>query len=872
MSSLRANHKGTFTARDNLQEITNTCQDIISRTIMHIDMDCFFVSVGLVSRPELKGRPVVVTHARGNKQSQGQLQDTLAAERRQAELSKYQERLGDKSSSWKLDNIDGTSSMSEIASCSYEARAKGVKNGMFLGPALKLCPDLVPISYDFVGYEKVSRVLYDTVASYTLDIMAVSCDEMFVDLTSLCKDLHMDPLSFVGQLRQEIFDKTGCCCSVGLGPNILLSRLATKKAKPNGQFLLTEESSGELLATMKVSELPGVGRSMGHKLSNLGVTIVGDLLKVSMTKLQQEFGQKTGSGLYKMARGQDDRQLELDHVRKTVSAEVNYGIRFKNWDDAEKFLQQLCDEVSRRLKKLSLVGRNLTLKLMMRAADAPEETSKYNGHGVCDNISRSVQLSFPTSKSEIFYKEVMSLVKLCNAVPQDMRGLGITVSKLEQENSVKSSENSSILKFVKPKTGNTKINEKNSDSLHSDTSKNENSFFSSPMRRNPFKVKVSDSIVPNQIDHNILESLPDDIKEEVMNEYKLKSKVDSTFEHEKTRLDFDIIEQLPTDIKEEIESEYNLNLNKPSTSRGKSSDLQSSIFIENEDSIDSLLEAENFPSTSNCDMSFSQVDKNVLHELPQELQLELTKHFSSRKKRSALQSESITAFDQIMKNGPTKTSPLKTIGSKRGRKKGSTNKKPSTSTSPKKPIKKNIPKNNENLDLYDSNSVDMDVFNCLPDDIKNEIETQMKINENITSKDRSFDQEQEYEPNQDEEELDRPTDSETEDLYGIDDPLPTFLGKSTIEDIRPMLKAWIFSNKPPNTEDIELLLEFLSDLIKIWRIDFVQILLKCLHRNISKLEDDSDTDWKNTWNNLVAKVQNVMMSSYGSPLLITEKF
>ena len=271
-------------------------------------------------------------------------------------------------------------------------------------------------------------------------------------------------------------------------------------------------------------------------------------------------------------------------------------------------------------------------------------------------------------------------------------------------------------------------------------------------------------------------------------------------------------------------------------------------------------------------MSFSQVDKNVLHELPQELQLELTKHFSSRKKRSVLQSESITAFDQIMKNGPTKTSPLKTIGSKRGRKKGSTNKKPSTSTSPKKPIKKNIPKNNENLDLYDSNSVDMDVFNCLPDDIKNEIETQMKINENITSNDRSFDQEQEYEPDQDEEELDRPTNSETEDLYGIDDPLPTFCGKSTIEDIRPMLKAWIFSNKPPNIEDIELLLEFLSDLIKIWRIDFVQILLKCMHRNISKLEDDSDTDWKNTWNNLVTKVQNVMMSSYGSPLLITEKF
>merc|ERR1711915_30712 len=309
------------------------------------------------------------------------------------------------------------------------------------------------------------------------------------------------------------------------------------------------------------------------------------------------------------------------------------------------------------------------------------------------------------------------------------------------------------------------------------------------------------------------------------------------------------------------------------TSSGKAAvDPQSSVFLETEDSVDSLQESESVPSTSNCDFSFSQVDKDVLYELPSEMQLELTRHFASRNKSSVLQTKSRTAFDQIMKmkTSPTKTNPLKTVGSKRGRKKGSTNKKPSISTSPKKPIKRIISQNNENLELFESNSLDIDVFNCLPEDIKNEIETHMKMNEAETETNRSFDPEPELKPDVEEQDA-SVTESETEDLYEIE-KIPKFFGKSTIEDIRPMLKAWIFSNNPPNNEDIGLLSEFLSDLVKTWRIDLVQILLKCLYRNISKLEDESEKDWKNTWNDLVTKVQNVMISSYGSPLLVTEKF
>lgn len=110
---------------------------------MHIDMDCFFVSVGLRKRPDLKNKPVAVTHARGSKGSVNRPGADMAAE-----TALYMERLPEGYFS-RLDTLDEHSSMSEIASCSYEARQFGVKNGMFLGAALKLCPELKTIPYDF---------------------------------------------------------------------------------------------------------------------------------------------------------------------------------------------------------------------------------------------------------------------------------------------------------------------------------------------------------------------------------------------------------------------------------------------------------------------------------------------------------------------------------------------------------------------------------------------------------------------------------------------------------------------------------------------------------------------------------------------------
>lgn len=136
------------------QEIEESLGNINSKVIMHIDMDCFFVSVGIRNKPELKDVPIAVTHAKGNRpQPNGNVKKEIEA---------YQSR----GFRFDKDKINEMDSMAEVASCSYEARAAGVKNGMFLGQALKLCPSLKPIPYDFDSYKEVSFDLYNTVARY----------------------------------------------------------------------------------------------------------------------------------------------------------------------------------------------------------------------------------------------------------------------------------------------------------------------------------------------------------------------------------------------------------------------------------------------------------------------------------------------------------------------------------------------------------------------------------------------------------------------------------------------------------------------------------------------------------------------------------
>ncbi|XP_068148539.1 DNA repair protein Rev1 [Drosophila tropicalis] len=431
-----------FAKRAELRSIL-PCNQVMSsdRYVMHIDMDCFFVSVGLRLHPELRGQPVVVTHSKGGNAATDVPVHPQADRQAEQELfaQRFEHHLHDNIRADKVrTGFEKKMSLSEIASCSYEARAKGIRNGMFVGRALELCPELKTIPYDFEGYREVAYALYDTVAQYTLNIEAVSCDEMFVELTDLVSELQVNVMDFVGYLREEVFSKTGCPCSAGVGANKLLSRMATKQAKPNGQFLL--DPDGDILSYMAptaLESLPGIGSSISYKLKQAGLNNCGDVQKTSVEQLETVLGKKMAGTLHQNCRGIDPRPLLYEQHRKSLSAEVNYGIRFTMASECESFVRQLTIEVQTRLMEIKRTTKSITLKLMVRAPKAPIEASKFMGHGVCDTWTKSALLKTGTADVTIIIDQVLSLLKLSKIPPNELRGIGIHLNKLERLNEMK---------------------------------------------------------------------------------------------------------------------------------------------------------------------------------------------------------------------------------------------------------------------------------------------------------------------------------------------------------------------------------------------------------------------------------------------------
>lgn len=254
-----------------------------------------------------------------------------------------------------------------MSSCNYAARACGVRAGMFMGEARRLCPNLHVIPYAFDAIRDVSEAVYRIFLRFATAVQAVSCDEAFLDVSHF-----RDPEAVAQAIRTAIRRVTRCPASAGVGANILQARLATKRAKPDGQFWMRPDTIRQFFDPLPAAELPGVGRRLRARLAERGLHTCADLCSTSLASLQRWLGEKTGKMLHAYARGEDDRPLKTAHQRKTVGAEVNWGIRFQADHEAAEFLEKLAGEVARRMAAAGVRGSRLTLKAMRRKPDAPE--------------------------------------------------------------------------------------------------------------------------------------------------------------------------------------------------------------------------------------------------------------------------------------------------------------------------------------------------------------------------------------------------------------------------------------------------------------------------------------------------------------------
>jgi DNA repair protein REV1 len=468
------------------------------RYILHVDFDCFFAAVSLMKHPEYIDEPVVVAHGGGPG--------------------------------------------SEISSCNYVARKFGVKNGMWMKAARKICPDIKVLPYDFKAYEEASRDFYETLLDTGCIVQSVSIDEALVDVSNFC--VAADEPSATGgseesvtreqakadaialEIRETIRSKTGCAVSVGIGGNILLAKLAMRKAKPAGQYQIKPKEVLDFVGQLRVQDLPGVASSIGGKLEDIGVKYVNDVRKLSKERLMVVLGPKTGEKIWDYSRGVDRVEVGEQVVRKSVSAEVNWGIRFATQEQAEEFVQSLCDELHQRLLNEKVKGRQLTLKIMRRASDAPLEPPKHLGHGKCDTCNKSVILGVATNDRTVLGQEAISIMRGWAISPGELRGIGVQLTKLEPlkgtiESPVPSSQKRLEFSTSNPPKSPFLLEELDDDlesprKLHATASHPAAAFAieksPSGRRYQPLNTHGTQFILPSQVDPDVLGELPDDVR------------------------------------------------------------------------------------------------------------------------------------------------------------------------------------------------------------------------------------------------------------------------------------------------------------------------------------------------------------------------
>ncbi|KAM7078928.1 DNA repair protein REV1 isoform 4-T9 [Molossus nigricans] len=829
--------------------------------IMHVDMDCFFVSVGIRNRPDLKGKPVAVTSNRGtgraplrpgaNPQLEWQYYQNKILKGKAADIP--DSSLWENQDSAQTNGIDSVLSKAEIASCSYEARQVGIKNGMFFGYAKQLCPNLQAVPYDFHAYKEVARTLYETLASYTHNIEAVSCDEALVDITEILAETRLTPDEFANAVRTEIKDQTNCAASVGIGSNILLARMATRKAKPDGQYHLKPEEVDDFIRGQLVTNLPGVGRSMESKLASLGIKTCGDLQYMTMARLQKEFGPKTGQMLYRFCRGLDDRPVRTEKERKSVSAEINYGIRFTQPREAEAFLLSLSEEIQRRLEAAGMKGKRLTLKIMVRKPGAPVETAKFGGHGICDNITRTVTLDQATDSAKIIGKATLNMFHTMKLNISDMRGVGIQVNQLVPANPNPSACPSHPPVQPGPFPGPHSVRDlfqvqkskKSAEEEHKEV-------FLAAMDLEISSASRTCTFLPSFSTHLTSTISPVTSKAESSGKWNglhspisLKSRLNLSIEvPSPSQLDQSVLEALPPDLREQVEQVCAVQQGEPYGDKKKEPVNGCSTGILPPPVGTVLLQIPE-PQESNSNMgfnvialpAFSQVDPEVFAALPAELQKELKAAYDQRQRQGENSAHQPPASTAVPKNPLLQLKSAAVKEKKRNKKK-----KPISS-----PRKVQSPLKNK---LLNSPAKAVPGASGSPQKL---IDGFLKLEGPAPEKPLG--------------ELSASTSGVQPAESGcVRPPAPNLAGAVEFSDVKTLLREWITTISDPMEEDILQVVRYCTDLIEEKDLEKLDLVIKYMKR---LMQQSVESVWNMAFDFILDNVQVVLQQTYGSTLKVT---
>jgi DNA polymerase-4 len=345
------------------------------RTIFHVDMDAFFVSVEELFDPSLKGKPVVVG---GQRDERG-----------------------------------------VVSAASYAARKFGVHSAMPLRTAAKLCPQAIFVDGHPDRYRECSEKVFAVLSKFSPLVEMASIDEAYLDMTGTDR-LHGPPLRSANTLHQKMKAETRLNCSIGIGASRLVAKVSSAQAKPNGVLWIVPGEEAKFLAPLNVRDIPGVGKVMEQSLNAIGIQKVGDLAKLEEHDLEDRFG-KWGLALAGKAKGEDaggwfDAEVGERSDAKSISHEHTFNEDTANPEQLESTLMRLSEMVGRRLREQGYYARTVQLKL------------RYKDFST---ITRAHSLESPTQLDTEIFEQIRVLFRKNWKKGIPIRLLGVHTSSFE---------------------------------------------------------------------------------------------------------------------------------------------------------------------------------------------------------------------------------------------------------------------------------------------------------------------------------------------------------------------------------------------------------------------------------------------------------
>ncbi|MEO5314860.1 DNA polymerase IV [Pseudarthrobacter sp. CC12] len=338
--------------------------------IMHVDMDAFFVSVELRTRPELRGKPVIV-------------------------------------------GFPGERSV--VLSGSYEARDFGVKSAMPMAVALRMCPQAVVIEPRHKLYYEVSGQLMAIFESITGLVEPLSVDEAFLDVTGALR--RLGPPRGIGELiRRRVAAELGITASVGIAETKFVAKIASTRCKPDGLLLIGPDQTVPYLHSLPVGALWGVGAKTKEVLAKMGISTVADVAATPVSSLKKVLG-ATGEHVHQLAWGIDPRPVTPVRLEKSIGAEETFATDTD--DDAllRRELLRLSHRTAGRLRSSGMVARTVALKL--RFADF-------------STITRSRTVQTPVDSAQLLYAVALQLLESVGTRAMAVRLVGVRAEQLEE--------------------------------------------------------------------------------------------------------------------------------------------------------------------------------------------------------------------------------------------------------------------------------------------------------------------------------------------------------------------------------------------------------------------------------------------------------